>query len=171
MSYKTTSRRAIPPMISPQWSMADRSMAHYRACLRELFADLPIVAKGVGHAARSPTVLFVHRRDHSGSRGDRLLEHRFWIVDREDHPNRLSAPAPRAGVDVLLDPENRTLDRELRDSNAFAIAVESVQLDRAERLPVEIHRARCIADGQPRRDPGTHRHSIILISCLDASPA
>src|ERR1700737_1899512 len=115
MSYKTTSRRAIPPMSSPQWSMADRGMAPYRACLRKLFADLPIVAKRVGHAPRSPTVLFVHRRDHGGSRRDRLLEHRVWIVDRENHPNRFHTTALRAGVDVVLDPENRTLDRELRD--------------------------------------------------------
>src|ERR1700674_859196 len=28
MSYKTTTRMARPPRISPQWSMADRSMAH-----------------------------------------------------------------------------------------------------------------------------------------------
>ena len=40
--------------------------------------------------------------------------------------------------------------------DAFAVAVESVELDRAERLPVEIHRARCITYRQPRRDPGAH---------------
>src|SRR6202171_3107749 len=108
MSYKTTSRRAIPPMSSPQWSMADRSMAHYRACLRELFADLPIVAKRVGHAPRSPTVLFVHRRDHGSSRRDRLLEHGVWIVDRENHPNRFRAPALRAGVCGRCDTAKKT---------------------------------------------------------------
>src|SRR3982075_3929870 len=60
----------------PAHRVGDASLA-LRA---ELLAHLPIVAKRIGDAPGSPTVLFMYWRHHRSSGSDRLLEQQVRIV-------------------------------------------------------------------------------------------
>src|SRR3981081_3667485 len=71
---------------------------------RQLFAQLPIVAKRVGDAAGAPAILFVDLGDRHGASGDGLGEELIGVVDGQDQAHAAWAAGFRHGFRVALDP-------------------------------------------------------------------
>jgi hypothetical protein len=99
-------------------------------------------------------MLVVDRRHGGGSGAHGALEQGIRVLDRQDHPDRPHPGCDRARVGVALDPERRPADREARDDRSAVVVVESMRLDRVERVPVEVQRLPGIGDGQPGLDRG-----------------
>ncbi len=69
---------------------------------------------------------------HISAGPDCLIEHRVWIFDGEDHPDRSCSLDFGNGVGVVLDPEHRAIDRELGDGEVPIVTIQSVHLDSVE---------------------------------------
>jgi hypothetical protein len=112
-----------------------------------------VVPGWIGQAADAPAVVFVDGRYFGGSGSDRLCEQRVGVIDGHDHSDgRATVQGLRIRMRILLHPECRSIDRELRDDNAARLGLETLEFNSAKCTFVEFNRARRVGDGQPRRN-------------------
>jgi hypothetical protein len=153
-----------------------------RAPLADRLPDLPAVAERVIDASQLPAVLFAHGVDFEGTGSHRSLQHRPRIIDNQQHPHRCSANSLGAEVPVrwrlVLDPEQRVPDRELRHHLLQIIgATEAVHLNCPEGNLVEVHSGPTV----PHRELGldvrrwhgafsAHRRIVASITILKGGP-
>ena len=132
-----------------------------RRPLTRWLADLPAVAERVIDPAHLPAMLFAHGADLGGSSGHRSVEHRPRIIDDQEHSRRCAANSLWAEVPVrwrlVLDPEQRVPDRELRDHLIEIIgAAESEHLDCPEGNLLEVHGRPTVPHGELGLDVRLH---------------
>ena len=109
-----------------------------------------MVAEGIDDAPETPSIVVSHGRYLSGACGDGLCAHRRGVFHQQQHSSRASTQRFGTEVEVLRgffgDPEWCAGHRQLTD----AAAGNAVQLARAKRRLVEVHRLIPVSDGQRR---------------------
>src|SRR6266516_4407320 len=115
-------------------------------------ADLPVVTEWIDDAPETPAMGVSNRRYLGCACSNGLCANRRGIFHNQEHSNRASTQRFGTEVKVLRgffgDPELSARHRQLSD----ATAVHAVQLARAKRRFVEIHRSRPVSYGQRGRN-------------------
>src|SRR5689334_5906177 len=117
-------------------------------------ADFPVVPKRINDPAQSPAMRVINRMDFACPRPNCLRAYRRGILHDEQHSHRASPK--RFGTEIEM------LRRFFRNPElcagygqlSYAAAWDTVQLPRAKRSLVELHRSRPVPDRQRRRDAG-----------------